>query len=99
MLKRTETMELNTALSPFGCRILRRQTAGGVNTQKPPILAPGRNITALQSAENSVLASAPIDKGQPCPVGKINHDGCCIYPLGTKAEGNWNYIITIIVIQ
>jgi hypothetical protein len=93
MLKRTETMELNTALSPFGCRILRRQTAGGVGTQKPPILAPGRDITALQSAEDSVLASAPIDKGQPCPVGKLNHDGCCIYPLGTKAEGNWNYII------
>lgn len=92
MLKRTETRELNTVLSPFGCRILRRQTAAGVSAQKPPILAPGRNITALQSAEDSVLASAHIDK-KLCPAGKINHDGCCIYPLGTKAEGNWNYII------
>ena len=30
MLKRIETMELNTAMSPFERRILRRQTAGGV---------------------------------------------------------------------
>jgi hypothetical protein len=75
MLKRTETRELNTALRPFGYRILRRQTAAGVRARKPPILAPGRTITALQSAEDSVLASAPIDKRHPCPAGKINRAG------------------------
>src|SRR5271170_6989925 len=93
MLKRTETTELNTVLRPFGCRILRRQTAASVSTQKPPTLAPQRDIVALQSAEDSVHASAPAEKRHPCPVGKINRDGCCIYPLDRKAEGNWNYII------
>jgi hypothetical protein len=93
MLRRTETKELNTALKQFGCRILRRETAAGVRAKKPPILAPQRNSTALQSAEDSVLASVPIQERLTCPAGKINYNGCCIYPLGRKAEGNWNYII------
>jgi hypothetical protein len=93
MLKRTETKEINTVLKRFGCRILRRETAANVSTQKPPTLAPQRDIVALQSAEDSVHASASDEKRHSCPAGKIKRDGCCIYPLDRKAEGNWNYII------
>jgi hypothetical protein len=66
----------------------------GINTPfMPPILARQRNSTALQSAEDSILASEPAKVLHPCPAGKIRRDGCCIYPLGSKAEGNWNYLI------
>ncbi len=93
MLKHTEAKELNSALKGFGCRVLRRRAEVGVSVQKPPVLAAQRTIAALQSAEDSALASAPIEQRLPCPAGKISHDGTCIYPLGEKAQGNWNYII------
>jgi hypothetical protein len=57
----------------------------------PSTLAPQRNSRVLQSAEDSIVASAIMDLH--CPAGKISVSGCCIYPLSSKAEGNWNYLI------
>jgi hypothetical protein len=66
----------------------------GINTPfMPPILARKRNIAAIQSAEDSILASELAKRLHPCPAGKIMQDGCCIYPLSSEAEGNWNYLI------
>jgi hypothetical protein len=62
-----------------------------VNAQKPPILDPQMDLIKSKSVESS--ATKETCSGVICPEGKTCHDGCCIYPLGRKAEGNWNYII------
>ncbi len=49
------------------------------------------DITKLKPSEN--LISKELCSGKICPEGKNCYEGCCIYPLGTNAEGSWNYNI------
>jgi len=49
------------------------------------------NVAAAKALEGAAVKA--ICTGSTCPAGKTCHDGCCIYPLGSPAQGNWNYII------
>ena len=63
----------------------------GVRAQLNPIPKGQMDTVMLKAFEKS--AHKESCSGVKCPEGKTCHDGCCIFPLNQKAEGNWNYIV------
>lgn len=55
-----------------------------------PVPKPWMDTMTIKTVEGSI---PKIPCSITCPEGKTCVDGCCIYPLNRKAEGEWNYII------
>jgi hypothetical protein len=95
MLERTEINGITIFRKPSDFTNITAPATVADRGPKPPVLA-ARNIDLLKAAEASAVASAQASTISPqitCPAGKIDHDGCCIYPTGGKAQGNINYNI------
>jgi len=60
------------------------------SAQHNPVPKPWEDSLNIKTIEGHVRKE-PCAK--PCPDDKTCQNGCCIYPLSRKAEGNWNYMI------
>ncbi len=73
------------------CTLISYAIPAAASAQLNPIHSRVLDTVALKSLENSIHKD-PCPGGK-CPDGKTCTDGCCIYPLGVKAQGNWDYLI------